>query len=125
MTRAEWLASLKVGDSVGILHEGHAYDTGTITKITPSGRITVADRYTFTADGAQYPKPERFARRYVINPVDDDFTARAAWKQNEVRRVALTNQIHAFVNANAPKGFDHATHNAALQAALDALRSKL
>ena len=118
--RAEWLASLKVGDTVGIEWERFSLEIGTVTKITPSRRITIG----VNADGDPHPRPDRWSRRDTIHKPAEAFMARIAWRDNETLRVELSNRLYNLTSADAPKGFDHATHNAALQACLDALRSK-
>ncbi len=123
MTRPEWLASLKVGDLVGVTSRRRR-EVMTVTKITPSRRVTVDDRLTFDAQGSQYPRPGGCGVSYSFGPVDADFTAKAEWDEAERERVRLIGELRDFTSINAPKGFDHTTHNTALQAVLDALRSK-
>lgn len=123
MTRAEWLASLKVGDSVGIRPERADRYPGTsvVTKITPGGRIH-AGGYVFSADGKVYPRADYLQDRRLV-PDDDTHRAevKRATEMAEFTKLAERIGEHRYI---APFGFDFTTHNAALQAVLDALRSK-
>ena len=129
MTRAEWLASLKVGDEVGISHRYQGKTIAKVEKVTPSGRVVVdlgpmRGMLTFDADGDQYPRQRKMGERWSICAADDSFRAMIDRQNADAKMRDLLRRLDAARNNPAPAGFDYATHNAALQAVLDALRSK-
>ena len=129
MTRPEWLASLKVGDSVGISHRYQGKTIATVAAITPTRRMTVnlgPGRATvmFDANGNQYPRVRSMDNPFTIGEPNAAFRATMTRLAEDAKMRALLKELDAFRYAHTPAGFDYATHNAALQAVLDALRSK-
>jgi len=127
--RAEWLASLKVGDEVGVSHRYQGKHTRKIETITPSRRISVASAsgrgiLTFDASGNQYPRVRGYDEKWAIHPVDDVFLSDIARQRMDSDLRGLLRDLDIHRHAPAPAGFDYATHNAALRACLEALGRK-
>lgn len=67
----EWLDSLKVGDRVAMdigVYGSTQYVVATITKITPTRRMTTSNNKTFNADGTQYGQGSSYSGRVQLEP---------------------------------------------------------
>lgn len=70
----EWLDSLKVGDEVAMdvgSYGFRRYSIATVTKITPTRRISTSNNLTFNADGSSYGRRDSWSSRTYLEPVTD------------------------------------------------------
>jgi hypothetical protein len=128
-SRAEWLASLKVGDVVGVLIGGPSWLPGwigTVSRFTKAGKIWVsegdkADRACFTPDGERFPTSEggcTLITADVVERRNARILADACFRDvcNHLGSVASGTRI--------PDGFDHEAHTATIRAIVAAIKGK-
>ena len=128
-SRAEWLASLKVGDEVGVSHRYQGRAIVKVGHVTPTRRIVLdlgpmRGTLTFDASGHQYPNPRKMDAQWSLCAADDNFRALVLRQAADAEMRDLLRRLDAARNTAAPAGFDYTTHNAALRACLDALGRK-
>ena len=125
MTRAEWLASLKVGDEVGVLTGGPPWLPGwigTVSRFTKAGKIWVSegdkiDRACFMPNGDGYPAGGgRLTTADIVERRNARILADARFRDacGQLERVASGTRI--------PDGFDYFTHITAIRAIVAAIQ---
>jgi hypothetical protein len=125
--RAEWLASLKVGDEVGVLTGGPSWLPGwigTVSRFTRAGKIWVSegdkvDRACFLPDGDGYPAGGgSLTTADVVERRNARILADARFRDvcAHLERVASGTRI--------PDGFDYEAHTATIRAVVSAIKGK-
>lgn len=77
--KQEWLDSLQIGDKVAmdIGSYGYSrYSIATITKVTPTRRITTSNGRVFNANGSEYGKGSNWGSGTYLEPVTNDIRER-------------------------------------------------
>jgi hypothetical protein len=127
--RAEWLASLKVGDTVGVLTGAPSWLagwTGTVSRFTKAGKIWVSegdkvDRACFTGDGERWPATEGGCSLTTVDVVE----RRNARILVDARfRDVCAHLERVASGARIPDGFDYEAHTATIRAVVSAIKGK-
>lgn len=114
-SRAEWLASLKVGDSVGVSNGKHWRGwVGTISRFTKAGKLWIRDdrteRTCFTPDGRIYPFNDSGP---MLIPPDEIVARNLTLDQRSTFEAAVVRLYNA--RGSASDSFDFTTHTETLR----------